>query len=60
MQPTEFAIRTRRTTKNYKGLNPGRLIQLRNNDFEEFNEKYTDNLEYKTSIYSVLERTTPL
>ena len=48
-----IAIRTRRTTKEYKGLNPGRLIQLRNNDFEEFNEKYTDNLEYKTSIYSV-------
>ena len=48
-----IAIRTRRTTKEYKGLNPGRLIQLRNNDFEEFNEKYTDNIEYKTSIYSV-------
>jgi putative ABC transport system permease protein len=48
-----IAIRTRRTTKQYKGLNPGRLIQLRNNDFEEFNEKYTDNIEYKTSIYSV-------
>ena len=40
-----IAIRTRRTTKEYKGLNPGRLIQLRNNDFEEFNEKYMDNLE---------------
>jgi putative ABC transport system permease protein len=48
-----IAIRTRRTTKEYKGLNPGRLIQLRNNDFEEFNEKYMDNLDYKTSIYSV-------
>ena len=48
-----IAIRTRRTTKEYKGLNPGRLIQLRNNDFEEFNEKYMDNIEYKTSIYSV-------
>lgn len=48
-----IAIRTRRTTKEYKGLNPGRLIQLRNNDYEEFNEKYTDNIEYKTSIYSV-------
>lgn len=48
-----IAIRTRRTTKEYKGLNPGRLIQLRNNDFEEFNEKYEENLEYKTSVYSV-------
>jgi len=48
-----IAIRTRRTTKEYKGLNPGRLIQLRNNDFEELNEKYDENLEYKTSVYSV-------
>ena len=46
-------IRTRRTTKGYKGLNPGRLIQLRNGDYEEFNEKYEDNIEYKTSLYSV-------
>ncbi len=48
-----IAIRTRRTTKEYKGLNPGRLIQLRNGDFEEFNEKYKNYIEYKTSVYSV-------
>ena len=48
-----IAIRTRRTTKEFKGLNPGRLIQLRNNDFEEINEKYEEDLEYKTSVYSV-------
>ncbi len=48
-----ISIRTRRTTKGYKGLNPGRLIQLRNNDFEEINEKYKENIEYKTSLFSI-------
>jgi len=48
-----ISIRTRRTTKEYKGLNPGRLIQLRNSDFEEINEKYEDNIEYKTSLFSI-------
>lgn len=48
-----IAIRTRRTTKGYKGLNPGRQIQLRNTDYNELNEKYEENIEYKTSVYSV-------
>lgn len=48
-----ISIRTRRTTKEYKGLNPGRQIQLRNSDFEEINEKYEDNIEYKTSLFSI-------
>jgi len=48
-----ISIRTRRTTKSYKGLNPGRLIQLRNNDFNEINEKYEENIEYKTSLFSI-------
>ncbi len=41
------------TTKGYKGLNPGRNIQLKNADFEEMSRKYDDNLEYRTSIYSI-------
>jgi putative ABC transport system permease protein len=41
------------TTKEYKGLNPGRRIQLRNADFEAINTKYEEELEYKTSLYSV-------
>lgn len=48
-----ISVRTRVTTKSYKGLNPGRFIQLRNNDFEEINTKYSDKLEYKTSIYNI-------
>ena len=47
-----IAIRTGRTTKEYKGLNPGRRIQLRNKDYEGFNEKYKENIEYKTSVFS--------
>jgi len=45
-------IFTRFTSKSYKGLNPGRRIQLRNTDFEETNALYTDELEYKTGIFS--------
>lgn len=41
------------TTKGYKGLNPGRIIQLKNSDFEEMSRKYDENLEYRTSIYSI-------
>jgi len=48
-----ISVRTRVTTKSYKGLNPGRFIQLRNSDFEELNNKYVDELEYKTSIYNI-------
>jgi putative ABC transport system permease protein len=48
-----ISIHTRTTTKAYKGLNPGRQIQLRNSDFEEFNVKYDDALEYKTSLFSI-------
>ena len=47
-----IAIRTGRTTKEYKGLNPGRRIQLRNKDYEGFNEKYKENIENKTSVFS--------
>lgn len=41
------------TTKGYKGLNPGRFIQMKNEDFSEISRKYEDNLEYKTAIYSI-------
>ncbi|WP_438968912.1 ABC transporter permease [Nonlabens sp.] len=45
-------IRTRITTKEFKGLNPGRRLQLTNKDYENLNRKYEDQLEYKTSLYS--------
>ncbi|WP_299762820.1 ABC transporter permease [uncultured Dokdonia sp.] len=48
-----IAIRPGITTKEYKGLNPGRRIQMRNADFEEINTKYEDDIEYKTGIYNI-------
>lgn len=44
-------ISTRTTTKEFKGLNPGRRLQMTNADFESLNYKYEDQIEYKTSLY---------
>ncbi|WP_339686513.1 ABC transporter permease [uncultured Nonlabens sp.] len=44
-------ISTRSTTKEFKGLNPGRNLQMTNADFESLNYKYEDQIEYKTSLY---------
>lgn len=41
------------TTKGYKGLNPGRYIQMKNDNFERIAQKYDDNIEHKSSIYSI-------
>lgn len=49
----QITIRTGVTTKGYKGLNPGRRIQLYNEDYHNFNRKYDDQIEYKTSFYSI-------
>ncbi|WP_432412656.1 ABC transporter permease [Rasiella sp. SM2506] len=48
-----ISVWTRMTTKSYKGLNPGRFIQMRTSDFEAINNKYEDNLEYKTAIFNM-------
>ena len=41
------------TTKGYKGLNPGRYIQMKNENFDLITEKYKDNIEYETALYSI-------
>ena len=41
------------TTKGYKGLNPGRYIQMKNDNFDLISEKYKDNIDHKSSIYSI-------
>ena len=41
------------TTKEYKGLNPGRNIQMKNSNFDQISRKYKDNIEYETSLYSI-------
>jgi putative ABC transport system permease protein len=49
----EISVRTRRTTKGYKGLNPGRYIQLKDEDFNNLSSTYDDNLEYRSASYSI-------
>ncbi|MEZ4794088.1 MAG: ABC transporter permease [Flavobacteriaceae bacterium] len=48
-----ISVWTGTTTKGYKGLNPGRYIQLKNEDFNEISQKYDEHLEYKSSIFSI-------
>jgi len=45
-------VSTRITTKGFKGLNPGRRLQMTNQDYENITDKYADNIEYKTSLYN--------
>jgi putative ABC transport system permease protein len=40
------------TSESYKGLNPGRRIQLDNADYEMAEIKNEDQLEYKSGVYS--------
>ena len=40
------------TSESYKGLNPGRRIQLDNADYEMADAKNQDQLEYKSGVYS--------
>ena len=41
------------TTKSYKGLNPGRYIQMKNDNFNVISQKYEDNIEHETTLYSI-------
>lgn len=49
----QINIWTGRTTKEYKGLNPGRYIQLKNSDFNKISNQYADLIEYKSSNYMI-------
>lgn len=48
----EISVYTRSTTKGYKGLNPGRYIQLRDRDFRAINENFDTYLEYRSASYT--------
>ena len=39
------------TSKEHKGMNPGRMVRMKNEDYNFVAEKYGDELEYKSSIY---------
>ncbi len=44
---------TQVTTKEFKGLNPGRRIQMRNSNFDFINRAFGDNLEYRSELFRV-------
>ena len=44
---------TGRTSVEYKGLNPGREIQMKNEDFQFTDRKYADELEYRSSVFRI-------
>ena len=48
-----ISIWTGTTTKDYNGLNPGRYIQLKNEDYDLIESTYDDYFEYRTPIYSI-------
>lgn len=41
------------TSIGYKGLNPGRRIQFRNDDFDLAVSNFEDEIEYKSSLYRI-------
>jgi putative ABC transport system permease protein len=49
---------TQITTKEYKGLNPGRRIQMKNDNFEHIENAYSQELEYRSPIFRVRWGTT--
>ena len=44
---------TRTTTKEYKGLNPGRRIHLSNEDYSNLATIYKNDIEYKSDLFRV-------
>lgn len=41
------------TTKEYKGLNPGRPIQMTNDNFNRISKEYDAQIEHQSSMYSL-------
>jgi len=48
-----LSVWTNVTSKEYKGLNPGRQITLKNDDYNQTVNKYEDQLEYKSSVFRI-------
>jgi len=44
---------TQVTTKEFKGLNPGRSIQMRNSNYDYINSVFSDQLEYRSGQFRV-------
>ena len=52
-----IGVWTQVTTQEYKGLNPGRPIQLRNDNYEFIDSKFSDEIENKSAFYRVRDVT---
>ena len=50
---TRFGFWTNSTSKAFKGLNKGRSIQMRNENFEYLETKYADELDSKSGVFRV-------
>ena len=48
-----ISVYTGMTSVEYKGLNPGRFIEMTNEDYNYLIKKYEDNLEFKSSVYRI-------
>ncbi|MGX1025161.1 ABC transporter permease [Psychroflexus sp. MBR-150] len=49
----QISVYTGVTGVEYKGLNPGRRIQFKNNDYDLLVKNFGDELEYKSSVYRI-------
>ncbi|MGJ8548809.1 ABC transporter permease [Winogradskyella wichelsiae] len=49
----KISVWTGVTTKSYKGLNPGRRVQLKNSTFNAIENQYDDYFEYRTKDYMI-------
>lgn len=48
-----ISVWTGETSKEFKGLNPGRTIQLKNRDYNFTTRKFQDQLEYKSPLFRI-------
>ncbi|MCK0145977.1 ABC transporter permease [Arenibacter sp. F26102] len=46
-----IGVWTQVTTQEYKGLNPGRPIQLKNNNYQSINSNFAGDLEHKSPFF---------
>ncbi|MFL3661054.1 MAG: ABC transporter permease [Polaribacter sp.] len=45
-----ISLRVRKTTKPYKGLQTGRIIQLKNKEYEYIGQEYKNKIEYQSAL----------
>ena len=46
-------VSTWRTSKEHKGLNPGRLVQMNDENYDYISAQFKDELEYKSGVYRI-------